>query len=882
MKKLVAFALLSLMAFAAMAQHFRVIRDGKETNPGIIPTPQKAEKLYGTCNTMVPLLLTVKDGKPTSEKEIAKVLKKGGFVFVEQHVEQHDALSSSDSDEQERMVQEGYVLEIEPRQVTLYYLNDKGLENGRRTFRKLEERWVGEIPCMTIADWPDFLYRGWMDDYSRGPIANANFRRQSERFLLDYGYNYAQYYTEHIFYNPEFPDVAPSPLATMSDNHNSIMANLQCFAHFEKTLKIPYYIGMKDSPFNIDPSKQESYDFLAKQIRNVVQHFPHSKFFNINCDETEALGSGRAKDYVSSIGAEEAYVQHINKVYDLIKPYNKEVLMWGDIVGKKPEMLEKLPKDMQYVIWSYVPSESFVDMIAPFKKLHDKYGTQFWIACGVSHWSHIIPTQHNYIHNIANFARDGHNAGALGYMNTAWDDSGESLLSDCWHALLWGGEMGWNSIKPRQGQSYEEALAERERQFNDNYNWLMNNTAHTKDFDYAGMLYEIGDLCKKEAGEWMQVSALNEPLLDFFPTKVDDLTWNRCEKVLASCKAIAEKYNIPALGTSSHDLFATDILTTKAAASYALHRLLVTAQKNQLRILMYRASKGEKIDLSKEKETYFKNLHALKNEYLRIWDFECTEYSRNIICDRYDKLGFELLESDRHVFINTYSKDGKTLVELKNLGSHPIYYTIDGRKPSEGSRLYNKPFELDRSCEIKAICFNEYGDPVETSKYLLRHKGMGHLQRINTQYSTYRDTYSAGGDNSLLDGEMGSETTYNDGHWQGYWGNDIDVEINLGKKSDINQISMRFMQNSTDWILAPQTIEVYTSLDGKSWALVRTEHYTPDFRQSGNIIRDDAIHSLNLKTQYLRVVAKNPGKLPEYTPGAGYDSYLFCDEIVIE
>lgn len=872
MKRLVALILLSLMAFATLAQQF---------NPGIIPTPQKVEKRYGICNTMVPLLLTIKDGEPVAEKDIAKVLKKGGFVFVEQHVQQHDALCSPDSGEQERMAQEGYVLEIDLQHVTLYYLNDKGLENGRRTFRKLEERWEGDIPCMTIADWPDLLYRGWMDDYSRGPIANEHFRRQSEKFLLDYGYNYAQYYTEHIFYNPEFPDVAPSPLATMSDNHNSIMANLQCFAHFEKTLKIPYYIGMKDSPFNIDPSKQESYDFLAKQIENVVRHFPNSKFFNINCDETEALGSGRAKDYVSAIGAEEAYVQHINKVYNLIKSYNKEVLMWGDIVGKKPEMLEKLPKDMQYVVWSYVPSESFVDMIAPFKTLHDKYGTQFWIACGVSHWSHIIPSQHNYIRNIANFARDGHNAGALGYMNTAWDDSGESLLSDCWHALLWGGEMGWNTIKPRQGQSYEEALAERERQFNENYNWLMNRMANSQGFDYAGMLYEIGDLCEKEPADWMQVSALNEPLLDFFPTKVDTLTWDRCEKTLALCNDIARRYDIPTIGADTQPPISY-IITTKAAASYALHRLQVTAQKNMLRILMYRAANGEKVDFFQEKASYFKNLHALKKEYLRLWDRECTEYSRNIICDRYDKLGFELLEADRHVFINTYSENGKMMVEFKTLGNYPIYYTLDGRNPSEGSRLYSEPFELERSCEIKAVCFNEYSDAVETDKYLLRHKGMGHLQKLNTEYSTYRDTYSAGGDNALLDGVMGSDLTYNDGHWQGYWGKDIDVEIDLGSKCDVNQILMRFLQNSIDWILAPKTIEIYTSVDGRSWTLARTETFNPDFRQSGNIVRDNAVRNLGLKTRYLRVVAKNPGKLPEYTPGAGYDSYLFCDEIVVE
>lgn len=868
MKKLIPLVLFVALALGAMAQRF---------NTYILPSPQKVELHDGTVNIYSSEQLSFTWDNPASEKDIAKTIKANGFVYGEKKV---------DHIEGARNQKQAYRLEITPNQVMLYFVGGEGLRNGRNAFSQLSHRWEDSLPCMTITDWPDFEYRGWMDDYSRGPIANEKFRKKSEQLLLNCGYNYYTYYTEHIYYNPLYPDIAPHPDATLSGENDGLMANLQCFAHFEKTLRIPFYINMKDSKFNVDPSKEETYDFLNQQIKNIVQAYPKAKFFNINCDETEALGSGRAKDYVSRIGEEEAYVEHINKVYNLLKPYDKEVLMWGDIVGKKPEMLEKLPKDMQYIIWSYVPSDSFEEMIAPFKKLHDKYGTQFWIACGVSHWSSIFPSHHNYIKNIANFARDGYKAGARGFMNTVWDDSGESLLMDCWFAMMWGGEMGWNSVKPADGQTYEEALAERLENFKESYDYWTNWYYSKKDI--SALNIAIGDLWKDPTvGDWMSVSALYEPLLDFYPSKVDSAAWNRCQKVYNLASGIHKEFNLHNL--SYPNLSEHDAMTSIAAADYALRRLCLTSMKGQLRIMIYRMLYGDDLpmslfrDYNKLKDQYFKELHKLKCDYLRMWDYECTEYSRDIICERYDNLGHEILEAEQHVFISTYLKNGKTKVELKTLSNRPIYYTLDGRKPSEGSLLYKgQSFDLDRSCEVKAVCYNQYGDAVETSKYLLFHKGMGHLKKLNTQYSTYRDTYSAGGDNALLDGEMGSETTYNDGHWQGYWGQDIDVEIDLGVKTAVKRLSMRFMQNTTDWILSPKKIEVYTSLDGKKWTLVRTEEFEPDYRQSGNVIRNDAVNDLKLQTRYLRVVAKNPGLLPSYSPGAGYDSYLFCDEIVIE
>ena len=239
------------------------------------------------------------------------------------------------------------------------------------------------------------------------------------------------------------------------------------------------------------------------------------------------------------------------------------------------------------------------------------------------------------------------------------------------------------------------------------------------------------------------------------------------------------------------------------------------------------------------------------------------------------------------------------MVQLRTLyNDRPIYYTLDGSEPTASSTLYTKPFPLERSATIKAISYNEFGEGVVTEQYLLSHLGMGAKITLNTPYSTYKDIYSGGGNNALIDGQLGSNTTYADGHWQGYWGDSIDAVIDFGEPKTIHEVSMRFMQNTFDWILAPTNIKVYSSPDGEHWTLFRNKDFQMDPRETGMRLKQycisledlerkekdkySAIETWALNTRYLRVVVPNPGPLPSWHPAPGQPSYLFTDEIIVK
>ena len=843
--------LLIMLAVAVTA-----VAQKEPVNIGVIPTPQRVEMGQGT-------------------------LAAGSFTPRRNFVSEIEGAQNQ---------HQAYRLQITPEGVTVTCVGNEGWGYALKTLDQLKKIYGDRVPCMTITDWPAYEFRGWLDDISRGPIPNRQFRRQTRSFSEQYKLNFGNYYTEHTLYNELYPDISGYSGLNSYEYSNDpfMMANLQCFAHFEKTLRIPFYQSLMDGYANLNPAKEETYSFLRDQIENAVQAYHSSRFFNINCDETEGLGSGRAKQYVDQIGADEVYCQHINRVYNLVQQAWREahddasrigVLMWGDIVAKNPAMLRKLPRDMQYIVWSYGAAESYADMIEPFAQLHREQGNDFWVAPSVSHASG-APSVRNYIENIAYLARDGHQAGARGLMNTSWDDSGEGLFADGWHAMAWAAEMAWHPITATDPAKARKELAMREKLFNQNYDRLFEIEYRRIDpdadaspaYSVTRMINTVGAFNGNQwVGDWCNTAALLQPLMGFNPIDVSDEMLVRCdsvEHIVRRALAIVDSSRVPHF-------------------AYTCHRVLAVAEKSRLRVMLYRTLNSDDApDVAAIQDAcrrYFRHLHSLKLEYLRLWDEENTDYSRDIVCARFDRLGSEVQELRQKIFITNDYRDNKMYVTLRTLfKDRPIYFTVDGRTPSKGANLYKRPFTIGRSCLVRAVSYNKWDEAVFSEQYLLFHKAIGKLKKLNTRYNNYQAKYSGGGDNALTDGVLGSDETYTDGHWQGYWGKDVDVNLDLGTSTAVKNITMRFFHNANDWILTPQTIEIYTSSDGKDWQLAHTEQFTPDFRDRGGFVRTLTIRNPKITARHLRVVAKNPGPLPEWHLAKGNDSWLFCDEIVVE
>jgi hypothetical protein len=252
--------------------------------------------------------------------------------------------------------------------------------------------------------------------------------------------------------------------------------------------------------------------------------------------------------------------------------------------------------------------------------------------------------------------------------------------------------------------------------------------------------------------------------------------------------------------------------------------------------------------------------------------------------DKYDRLGNQFVDLDKTVTIEPAASAAgeKRAIALKTaFNDQVICYTIDGSEPTLRSARYTVPFEIERSALIRARVIVDRESYPLAEKFVLIHKALGRLYRLNSTYSRYNRAYSAGGDMGLLDGLQGSEN-FADGRWQGYQGQDFDIIIDLQKPTTIKNISIGFLQNSFSWILMPERVQIYVSNDPDGFVLAKEILNTVDPKGDGAIIKDLSAGFPQLVARYIRVVAKNPGKLPSWDQSAGSDSYIFADEIIVE
>jgi hypothetical protein len=129
----------------------------------------------------------------------------------------------------------------------------------------------------------------------------------------------------------------------------------------------------------------------------------------------------------------------MQKISAILQPYHKQLMFWGDIAVKYPRLLAILPKDMVAVPWDYDPKPSYENIIKPYRDA----GLRVMVASGASTWNQIWPNLDAAFVNIRNFTRDGQKFGAIGQLNTTWNDDGESLYGMAWPALVFSAAAGW-------------------------------------------------------------------------------------------------------------------------------------------------------------------------------------------------------------------------------------------------------------------------------------------------------------------------------------------------------------------------------------------------------------------------------------------------------
>ncbi len=207
-----------------------------------------------------------------------------------------------------------------------------------------------------------------------------------------------------------------------------------------------------------------------------------------------------------------------------------------------------------------------------------------------------------------------------------------------------------------------------------------------------------------------------------------------------------------------------------------------------------------------------------------------------------------------------------------------IFYSL-GRGELSGRPIeYTKPFTVSESTVIRSFSVNAKGEKSLTVESKLNKMPHDWTVKLSSKYNRQ---YTGGGDFGLIDGIRGT-LNFASGEWQGYQDQDFVAVIDLQRETEIKKLGGGFLQDARPWIWMPKAIEFETSNDGENFvkiAEIKTDVAPEDMKPQ---IKDYFQNITPVKARFVRVKAINLGKIPAWHPGAGFDAFIFVDEIFID
>ncbi len=338
---------------------------------------------------------------------------------------------------------QGYRLEVRPGGVLAEARTPAGIFYAVCTLGQIVEQAEGPLPCLEVADWPDFERRGVMLDISRDRVPTMETVLQLLDTFASWKMNELQLYTEHTFAYRNHPEVweHASPFtgeeilvldAYCRERFVELVPNQNSFGHMERWLRLPRYQplaetmgtfrtpwGEMQGPFSLAPVNPGSLELVSDLFDELLPHFT-SRTVNVGCDETYDVGWGQSREAVERQGVGRVYLNYLLKIYEDLTARGRRMMFWGDIIVEHPDLIPELPRDAVAMDWGYEAGHPFDEQCARFEATD----IPFYVCPGTSSWCSIAGRTDNAIGNIRNAAENGRRHGAAGLLNTDWGDRG--------------------------------------------------------------------------------------------------------------------------------------------------------------------------------------------------------------------------------------------------------------------------------------------------------------------------------------------------------------------------------------------------------------------------------------------------------------------------
>ncbi|MFV0248886.1 MAG: GH92 family glycosyl hydrolase [Tenacibaculum sp.] len=221
--------------------------------------------------------------------------------------------------------------------------------------------------------------------------------------------------------------------------------------------------------------------------------------------------------------------------------------------------------------------------------------------------------------------------------------------------------------------------------------------------------------------------------------------------------------------------------------------------------------------------------------------------------------------------------ENKTALTLKSVDKESIiFYSLNNTEFTK----YTEPIEVTEKGVLQVYAEKDgKKSAVITSK----------LNKINPNISiklhtAYANQYSAGGQNALIDGVLGTKD-FKTGTWQGYFNTDLIAVVDLGKQRKISTVQINFLENQDSWIFLPTSVECLLSTDGKKFVSLHKNKKIEASKPTDEVyIKNVVFKQFDKKYRYVKIKAIKLASLPQWHLGYKHKGkpWLFADEIQIK
>ncbi|KMQ52536.1 beta-N-acetylhexosaminidase [Chitinispirillum alkaliphilum] len=376
---------------------------------------------------------------------------------------------------------ESYTLKITPDGIDITGNSPVALFRGVYTFIQIQRLSGALIPLLEIDDSPDFAFRGFYHDVTRGKVPTLATLKTLVDRLAFYKINQLQLYVEHTFAFRSIPElwVDRDPLtaeeileldAYCREHYIDLVPSLSTFGHLYELLRLkrfehlneleinaserPHNLWERMAHYTIDAGSDEGFNIVRTMIEEYLPLFS-SQYFNICCDETFDLGKGKNRLRAEKEGVGRVYVDFVKKIMNLVTAHGKTPMLWGDIVLKYPHLISELSSEAIFLNWDYSP-----DVTDESVKIFRAQEVKQYVCPGVIGWSRFMNKISDASENIRRMIRYGKENQAIGVLNTDWGDCGHvNLLANSLSGMAFGAALSWNVDSFREELIFDQQFS---------------------------------------------------------------------------------------------------------------------------------------------------------------------------------------------------------------------------------------------------------------------------------------------------------------------------------------------------------------------------------------------------------------------------------------